>query len=40
MDIVDDIDDIAMQDDLEAISIADDEFARGEFVRHEDIDWS
>ena len=33
-------DDIATLDDLEAIRIADEEFARGEFVRHEDIDWS
>ena len=33
-------DDIATPGDLEAIRIADEEFARGEFVRHEDIDWS
>jgi len=33
-------DDIATPDDLEAIRIADEEFARGEFVRHEDIDWN
>ena len=32
-------DDIATPDDLEAIRIADEEFARGEFIRHEDIDW-
>jgi hypothetical protein len=32
-------DDIATPEDLEDIRIADEEFARGEFVRHEDINW-
>lgn len=33
-------DDIATAEDLEDIGKADEEFARGEFVRHEDIDWT
>ena len=32
--------DEALPDEIEAIRLADEEFARGEFVRHEDIDWS
>ena len=32
-------DDIATPDDVAAIQKADEEFSRGEFVRHEDIDW-
>ena len=33
-------DDIATSDDIEAIKKADEEFARGEFIRHEDINWN
>ena len=33
-------DDVATPDDLAQIRAADEEFARGEFTRHEDIDWN
>jgi hypothetical protein len=33
-------DDIATQKDIEDIRNADEEFAKSEFVRHEDIDWN
>ena len=32
-------DDVATPEDLADIEAADETFARGEFVRHEDIDW-
>ena len=32
-------DDVATPDDLADIAKANEEFARGEYVRHEDIDW-
>lgn len=34
-----DPDDILTPEDLEDIRIAEEEFARGEYVAHEDIDW-
>ena len=33
-------DDVATPEDLEDIRMADEEFAKGEAVRHEDIDWN
>ena len=32
-------DDVATPEDLEDIKAANEEFERGEFVRHEDIEW-
>ena len=34
-----DPDDYLTEEDLDAIKISREEYARGEFVRHEDIDW-
>ena len=33
-------DDVATPEDLEDIKEANEEFARGEYVRHEDINWN
>ena len=32
-------DDVATEDDLEAIQIAKEEYAKGETINHNDIDW-